>query len=253
PSIIAELTGITTIGNFRPRDIAVGGQGAPLVAFADHVLHADEPRPTGLLNLGSIANITVLTENFQDIVAFDLGPANMPIDFFAARDRIDGIDQDGSISKQGRVIRPLLDSLLALPYFKESPPKAAGYGEFGPDIIAKICQPYLGSSLPDLLCTAVEFSAVTLSSGLRNYVLPKHATLRHIQVSGGGIYNKTLIQRIGDLLPELSVKLLNDRYSDSKEALAFAVLAHTTLSGMPGNIPNATGANKSVILGEIAI
>jgi anhydro-N-acetylmuramic acid kinase len=253
PSIIAELTGITTIGNFRPRDIAVGGQGAPLVAFADYVLHIDEPKPTGLLNLGSIANITVLTENLQDTMAFDLGPANMPIDYFAARDCINGIDQDGSISQQGNVIYPLLEDLQASPYFEKCPPKAAGYGEFGPGLIAKICHPYLDRDLPDLLCTAVEFSAVTLSSGLRSYVLPIHPELKKIKVSGGGIYNKTLMRRIRQLLPELSIEPLNDRYADAKEALAFAILAHTTLSGMPGNVPNATGATKSVVLGEIAL
>jgi anhydro-N-acetylmuramic acid kinase len=253
PSLIAELTGITTVGNFRLRDIAVGGQGAPLVALADHVLNRDESRPTGLLNLGSIANITVLTKNFLDIIAFDLGPANMPIDYFAAMRSLNGIDENGSISMQGRVIAPLLNSLLQLSYFKESPPKAAGYGEFGPAILDKICQPYLKSPLPDLLCTAVEFSAQTISNGLHTYVLPSHPELKNIMVSGGGIYNNTLMQRIRDLLPDLVIEPLNDRYADAKEALAFAILAHTTLSGLPGNIPNATGATKAVILGEIAV
>ena len=254
PSIIAELTGITTVGNFRHRDIAAGGQGAPLVAFADHVLHQNEPRPTGLLNLGSIANITVLTESYLDIDAFDLGPANMPIDFFASMDEsLTGMDESGSVSMKGKVITQLLDEFLKIPYFNIAPPKAAGYGEFGPSVLTAISHPYRNRPLPDLLRTAVEFSAQTIYWGLNTYILPKHKRLKTIKVSGGGIYNKTLIKRICEFLPDISITPLNHQYADAKEALAFAVLAHTTLSGMPGNIPHATGANRAVILGEIAI
>lgn len=253
PSLIAELTGIATIGNFRMRDIAVDGQGAPLVAFADHVIHHNEVRPFALLNLGSIANITVLSEDFHRIEAFDLGPANMPIDFFATLCTESGIDESGKISAQGQVIEPLLDSFLCLSFFSQVPPKAAGYDEFGPDQLTSMSYLYRSHAPKDLLRTAVEFSARAISLGIQKHVRPNHPDLRTIKVSGGGIYNTTLVNRIRALLPEFTIVVMEDRYADAKEALAFAVLAHATLSGMPGNIPNATGATKSVILGEIAV
>jgi anhydro-N-acetylmuramic acid kinase len=246
PSIIAELTGIITIGNFRARDIAGGGRGAPLVSMADYVFYRGEG-PVALNNLGSISNVTVVTPKIEDMLAFDTGPANMPIDYFAK-----GVDLGGEFSSKGKVIQELLAELCRLDFFKQLPPKAAGYGEFGPEVLAKISFPYLNSRQEDLVRTAVEFSALTLANSYRSFVLPRYPTLKKAIFSGGGIYNLTLMNRIKALLPEIQIEVLNNNLADSKEALSFAILANETLSGRPGSLPAITGVLKPTILGELA-
>lgn len=253
PSLIAERTGLITIGNFRLRDIAVGGQGAPCVAFADYVLHRNEG-PVLLINFGSIANVTLIDGAFENIFAFDAGPANMPSDDFVARnDATRKMDVDGKLAAQGTIIKPLLDELLALSFFQTPPPRAAGYAEFGPVILGRVFEMYRHFPVSDLLRTAVEFSARTLARSIELYVLPRCPHLRIAKVSGGGVYNQTLMTRVRDLLPWLNIERLDRKFADAKEAMAFAILAHTTLNGEPGNVMGATGAKKAVVLGEIAV
>lgn len=256
PSIIAELTGILTVGNFRSRDIAAGGTGAPLVSLADYILFKNPSAPVAVHNLGSISNLTVVTPQLKDLLAFDTGPANVAIDFFARKvpGNNSGIDEDGQLSQGGKVIEELLLLLLNLPYFAKSPPKAAGYKEFGVEKVLQLAAPFLSIADPkDLLRTAVEFSAVTIEQAYRKFVFPKFPDLERSVFSGGGIYNSTLMKRLRELLPGLKIEILNDKFSDAKEAISFALLANETLSGRAGSFPSTTGAKGPVILGEIGL
>jgi anhydro-N-acetylmuramic acid kinase len=256
PSIIAEKTGIPTVANFRVRDMAVGGQGAPLIPLVDYVLYRNNHRTVALNNLGSISNTTIVTPSLEQVIAFDTGPANMPIDFFAGLvpDNHLGIDQDGKFSEKGRIVPSLLDEMVAIPFLARRPPKAAGYDEFGPVVRRRFSERYRDESPVNLVRTAVEFSAVSIADAYRKFVLPSH-NLEYIIFTGGGCYNRTLMRRIRELLPELEVRELNDEgkeLNDAKEALGFAILANETLSGRASNVPTATGAYKAVILGELA-
>ncbi|MGE0633592.1 MAG: anhydro-N-acetylmuramic acid kinase [Pseudobdellovibrionaceae bacterium] len=255
PSIIAELTGLLTIGNFRVRDIAAGGQGAPLVSLADYILFRDPKRPIALNNLGSISNVTVVTPDFNNMLAFDTGPANMVIDYYARLHpkNIEGYDRDGCYSKNGQCIPELLKVFVNLPFFFEPPPKAAGYDDFGPLFLDKASMNFKTMRSEDLMRTAVEFSAITLEQAYRNFVIPTYPDLKRIIFSGGGIYNRTLMNRLSELLPELKIETLSENLANSKEALAFAILANETLSGRAGSAPSLTGIRAPTVLGEIAV
>jgi anhydro-N-acetylmuramic acid kinase len=255
PSIIAALTGIITIGNFRVRDIALGGQGAPLVSLADYVLFRDPSQTIALHNLGSISNLTVVTPDPAEMFAFDTGPANMAIDFYARRLGADseGIDRDGAFSSKGRVIEPLLARMLSAEFFRLIPPKAAGFAEFGPVWLGEISKAFEKENQFDLIRTAVEFAAVTLADAYTQFVIPKCPTLQRLLFSGGGVYNRTLMGRIKELLPMFRIEIVDPEMADAKEALAFAILANETLSGRTGSLTGVTGARVAAILGEIAI
>jgi anhydro-N-acetylmuramic acid kinase len=255
PSIIAELTGITTIGNFRYRDVAAGGHGAPLVAYADYLLHATPGSVVVLNNLGSISNVTVVGSVAAETMAFDTGPANLIIDYFVRRltNGQQSYDRDGTTSSRGRVIDSMLKELLQNPYYAQMPPKAAGYQDFlGPQLDAML-QAVKGSQTSDIVMSAVELSAATIADAYRKFILPKWPRLEAAKFSGGGTRNPTLMRRIRELLPEVKIEVFDARYSDAKEAMAFAILANETLCGRPSNLPSATGAGRSVVLGEIAL
>jgi anhydro-N-acetylmuramic acid kinase len=254
PSLIAELTGISTVGNFRVRDIIAGGQGAPLVCMADYILFRRTDGVVFLNNLGSISNVTVVTENIDDMLAFDTGPANMAIDFFSrlVLGNGEGIDKGGQYSAQGSVVPSLLQDLMDSKFFDRKPPKSAGYQEFGPVRLAALAEKYKSQKIEDLIRTSVEFTALTLSQAYREFVLPKFPDPKKILFSGGGVHNQTLMKRIRELLPELSIEVFEDEFADAKEAICFAILAHQTLFGGSGNVISVTGANKAVVLGEVA-
>lgn len=257
-SLIAERTGILTVFNFREKDLAVGGTGAPLVPLVDYLLFREDHKVKALNNLGSISNLTLVAPHLDEVMAFDTGPANMPIDFYAAfiPGNPEGIDLDGRFSQQGKVVDALLNEFLKNPFFAKSPPKAAGYAEFGPVYLERLRVQFQNEDPMNLLRTAVEFSARTLADAYKNFIIPRFPQLSEIILTGGGAKNPTLVQRIRDLLPGISVQSLDDhdrRFSDAKEALAFAVLANETLSGRAGNVPQVTGASRAVVLGEIAL
>jgi anhydro-N-acetylmuramic acid kinase len=258
-SAIANLTGITTVSDFRPADIAQGGQGAPLVPLADYALYRHPKLGRVSHNIGGIANITVIPANARasDVFAFDTGPGNMLIDalvqhFTHGRQRY---DQDARLARQGHLHRELLAQLLRDPYFKLKPPKSTGREYFGALYVKKILA--LGRRYKlkpnDILHTVTVFTAASIADALHRFVLPKHK-MHQLIVSGGGAQNPLLVSQLAAFLPNVEVRSsLNFSVpTDAKEALAFAILAYETFHQRPSNIPTATGARGPAILGKIS-
>jgi len=259
PAIIAARTGITTVGDFRPADIALGGQGAPLVPYADYLLYRHPKLGRVSLNLGGIANITVLPRAAQpqQVFAFDTGPANMLIDALVAqftRGRL-RFDENARLSSQGRSIPALLDELLRDPYLKLAPPKSTGREYYGNAYLRKLLA--LGrryrAKPNDLIRAATIFTALSVVDALNRFVLPK-TKIRQLIVSGGGAHNPLILAQLSAALPDIEV-LPSGRLGvpeDAKEAFAFALIAYETFYQRPANLPSATGARGSAILGKIS-
>src|SRR5579863_7298689 len=250
PAIIAERTRVPVA------DIAAGGQGAPLVPLVDYLLLRDARQGVVALNIGGIANLTVIPANAKpdEVFGFDTGPGNMGIDALVNRftEGRKSYDAGGRWAASGKVIEPLLAPLLRLPFFRQHPPKTAGREEFGPRFVEKYFLRMTRARREDLLRTATELTAQTIVDAIRRFVLAKVAIQRLI-VSGGGARNPLLVRRLKAFLPELDVGPSDDcgLPVDAKEAIAFALLADRTLHGLPGNLPRVTGARRSVILGKI--
>jgi anhydro-N-acetylmuramic acid kinase len=259
PAIIAASTGITTVGDFRPADIALGGQGAPLVPYVDYLLYRHAKLGRVSLNLGGIANITVLPRAAkpQQVFAFDTGPANMLIDalvahFTRGRQRF---DKNAGLASQGRSIPALLDDLLRDPYLKVAPPKSTGREYYGHPYLKQILA--LGrrhrAKPDDLIRAATIFTALSVVDALNRFVLPKNK-IHQLVVSGGGAHNPLVLAQISAALP--GIEVLPSSHlgipEDAKEALAFALLAYETFHQRPANIPSATGARGPAILGKIS-
>ena len=258
-SIIAARTGITTIADFRPADIAQGGQGAPLVPYADYLLYRHPKLGRVSLNLGGIANITVIPANAKpsQVFAFDTGPANMLIDALVAhfthnRQRY---DKDARLAQQGRSIPALVDELMRDPYLKLAPPKSTGREYYGRTYVEKLLR--LGrrhkAKPNDLIRAATIFSALSIVDALNRFVVPK-TKIDQLIVSGGGAHNPVILSQLAALLP--SIEIVPSSYfgipEDAKEALAFALLAYETFHHRPSNLPSATGARRAAILGKIS-
>lgn len=259
PSVIAARTGVTAVGDFRPADIALGGQGAPLVPYADYLLYRHAKLGRVSLNLGGIANITVLPRACkpQQIFAFDTGPANMLIDALAShftrgRSRF---DRNAQLAAQGRSNRALLDELLRDPYLKVPPPKSTGREYYGQAYVKRILA--LGrrhrAKPNDLIRAATIFTALSVVDALNRFVLPK-TKVQQLIVSGGGARNPLILAQLSAALPGIEV-LPSSRLGipeDAKEAFAFALLAYETFRQRPSNLPSATGARGPAILGKIS-
>jgi len=259
PAIIAAHTGITTVGDFRPADIALGGQGAPLVPYADYLLYRQKKLGRVSLNLGGIANITVLPRAAKphQVFAFDTGPANMLIDalvshFTHGRRRF---DENARLASQGRSLPALLDDLLRDPYLKLAPPKSTGREYYGNAYVKKLLA--LGRRYRvkpnDLIRAATIFTALSVVDALNRFVLPK-TKINQLIVSGGGARNPLILAQLSAALPGIEV-LPSGRLGipeDAKEAFAFALLAYETFHQRPANLPSATGARGPAILGKIS-
>jgi len=258
PSTLATLLRVPVVGHFRQADMAMGGQGAPLVPYADWVLctAADEAR--GLLNLGGIANLTVLppAAGLADVQAFDTGPGNMVIDALAERLLGRPFDESGATAATGAIANGLLADLLTDPFFAQPPPRSTGRQAFGRAFVDALLSraEAMGIIAPaDLLATA---TALTAASVYQAYVRFIRATqpLDTLWLSGGGVHNAFLVQKLADAfapMPVRSVEVLGID-PDAKEALAFAVLAHETINGVPTNVPSATGASGPAVLGSVS-
>ncbi len=259
PAILAERTGVPVVANFRARDIAAGGEGAPLVPFVDYLLFRHPRRTRVALNIGGIANITVLPAGCppEAVVAFDTGPGNMVIDWLAheASGGKLNCDRGGKIAASGNVNRALLDGLMRDPYYRRQPPKSAGREQYGVEFIARLRQS--GAPLRDLIATATVLTAATIAMGIQSAV--RSAVQSGVVVpadliaSGGGTHNPQIMAHIAGFLPGVNISLSTDHGidADAKEAIAFAVLAHETWRRKPSNLPSATGAKRAVVLGSI--
>jgi anhydro-N-acetylmuramic acid kinase len=258
PAVIAARTGVTTIGDFRVADMATGGQGAPLVPFADWILYSHPKISRASLNLGGIANITVMPAGARatKVFAFDTGPANMLIDslvshFTKGRKRF---DRNAQIAMRGTCISSLLSELLQDPYLRLAPPKSTGREYFGRDFLAKLLAKgrTLHAAPEDLVRTATAFTALSVVDALNRFVFPK-TKIQEIIVSGGGTHNPVLMAQLEAALSPIKVMPSSQLGvpEDAKEALAFALIAYETWHRRAGNIPSATGARKPAILGKI--
>jgi anhydro-N-acetylmuramic acid kinase len=258
PTRIAAALGVPVVADFRRADLAEGGHGAPLVPLFDALVLRSAERGRALLNVGGISNVTVLPagSGTEGVFAFDTGPGNVLIDEFlrhATHGRL-SLDEDGRLAAQGRVDEELLDGFLEHPYFYEKPPKSTGREVFGAGFVALTLGEWgrSGERLEDMVATLTEFTVQSIVGSVREYVLPR-AEVHEVLVSGGGVHNGTLLQRLREELAELKVEPLDavGFSADAKEALAFAVLARETVLGRPGNIPAATGARRPVVLGHV--
>jgi anhydro-N-acetylmuramic acid kinase len=250
-AVLAERTGVPVVANFRARDIAAGGQGAPLVPLVDYLLFRHPRRTRVALNIGGIANITVIPAGAkpEQVIAFDTGPGNMAIDALA-REYSGGklrYDRGGRIAARAKVDRKLLDRLLADSYYRRKPPKSAGREQYGPEFVARM--KLSGAGLADLITTATVLTAATIAAGVR--LAAEGAT--ELIVSGGGAHNPVLLAHLAGFLPGVAIATSGD-YGidvDAKEAIAFAVLAWRSWHRRPGNLPSATGARRAVTLGHL--
>jgi anhydro-N-acetylmuramic acid kinase len=252
-AVVAERTGLWVISNFRERDIAAGGKGAPLVPLIDYLLFRDRRAGRVALNIGGIANITVIPAAAErgEIIAFDTGPGNMVIDALVVH--MTGgrqhYDRDGRIARKGNIHARLLDSMLGDPYFAFGPPKTAGREQFGRDFVNGLIA--TGLPLPDLVATASELTAQSIARAITTSV-SEGDNVREVIASGGGVHNRQIMKRLHELLPQF---ILNSSAGhgidpDAKEAIAFALLAYEFIQGRPGNLPSATGARHPALLGK---
>lgn len=255
-SLLAENTGVTTISDFRPRDMAAGGKGAPLIPYVDYLLFRDQRLGRVLLNLGGIANITSLpaSATIDQVKAFDTGPGNMVIDALVRRftNEATTYDANGSIAAGGQVIVPLLEKLLAQPFFSTPPPKTAGREQFGEGFVQQLLDHSKTSRFEDLVCTATELTARSVAAAVTRFVLPE-TSVGQLVVSGGGARNGFLMQRLQSGLPGAKVSSSDDLGipTAAKEAIGFAILANETLHLRASNVPAATGARRPVVLGKV--
>jgi anhydro-N-acetylmuramic acid kinase len=256
PSVIAGRTGITTVADFRPRDMAAGGEGAPLVPYADYILFSHNKITRAIQNTGGIANVTFLPRSCKpdDIVAFDTGPGNMVIDgivqlISGGRRRF---DSDGKVAAQGTVNKRLLDEILRHPFLKRHPPKSTGREEFGHAFSDRLYKKVKekGISDSDIVATVTAFTAKSIARAYNQFlpVMPDEVIL-----CGGGSRNNTLVEMLRSELPDAKM-LFTDDFGisvDAKEAISFAILAWATINGLTNNVPGVTGADRPVIMGKI--
>ena len=253
-SVISERTGINVVSNFRERDIAAGGKGAPLVPYLDYMLMRHRGRGRVAVNIGGIANLTAIPPNTSTdrVIAFDTGPGNMVIDQLITRITQGGqsYDRDGAMAASGVVDVKLLAKLLRDKYFRAKPPKSAGREQYGAEFVSKLLDTELSSE--DLVATATALTAESIALAVRNFVLPE-MRLDEVFVSGGGAHNTTLMAMLRKALDPLPVKESTEvgLDVDAKEAIAFAVMAYETAHLRPSNVPNATGAKRPVVLGKL--
>lgn len=257
PAVIAHETGIPTIADFRVADMAAGGQGAPLVSYPDYLLFRDSVKTVGLLNIGGIANLTVLPANcsLDAVLASDTGPGNMCIDA-VVREITDGserYDKAGARAAKGTSYQPLIDEWLKQAFFQLQPPKTTGREMFGDTFSTEClaaCRKH-GLADNDCVATLTDLTVQTIAHYIEQFVT-EQTPINTLYVSGGGVYNQIIMRRLGELLPDTAVAPVDNSgmLADAKEAIAFAILANEALHGQYGNLPSATGASVRKILGK---
>ena len=256
PAVIAERTGITTVADFRPRDVAAGGEGAPLVPYADYFLFRHRRLSRAVQNIGGIANVTFLPAGGrrEDILAFDTGPGNMMIDRIAYR--VTGgrasYDAGGRLAARGRVNERLLAELLRHPYLRRRPPKSTGRETFGVPYADAVYRRARSRRIfpRDILATITAFTARAIADAYHRF-LP--AMPDEVILCGGGAENRTLVRRLENELRPARIARMDEfgLSAQAKEAVSFAILAYETIRGAAASVPSATGARRAVILGKV--
>jgi anhydro-N-acetylmuramic acid kinase len=261
PAVIAQEVGAPVVSNFRPADIAAGGQGAPLVPLLDYVLFADAKRGRVLQNIGGIANLTAIPAGAgpEKLIAFDTGPGNMVMDALAQELFEKKFDANGVLAAQGRVLEPVLRAELRNSYYAMKPPRTAGREQFGREYAAQFlaaCR-RVSDRPEDALATATALTAETIVRSYAEFVRRRmgRGPVDYI-VSGGGARNATLMAMLAQRLEPMGCELAASGDFglpvEAKEAAAFALLAWQTWHGAPGNVPAATGATRPAVLGQIS-
>lgn len=256
PAILAERTGVTVVSDFRSRDMAAGGQGAPLAPYLDYILFNHRARGRIVLNIGGLANLTAIPADSppEAVVAFDTGPGNSLVDLAVAHftQGKNAFDQDGAWARAGNCSTPLLERLLVHPYFKLPPPKSLDREEFGRPFLTKVLE-WAGPVAPaDLVATLTQFTVRTVAAGILEHVT-QQGRYEEIILGGGGAQNPVIVEGLKAAFPRMSV-VSGDEYNmpaRAKEAVLVAFLANETMGGVCSNLPSATGARNPVLLGSI--
>ena len=257
PAVIAHETGIPTIADFRVADVAADGQGAPLVSYPDYLLFHDSVKTVGLLNIGGIANLTVLPANgtFDSVSAADTGPGNMCIDAVVSEitEGAEHYDKDGTRAAVGTVHQLLIGEWLKHPFFHLSPPKTTGREMFGHTYAMECLTDCREHKLSDNACiaTLTELTVQTIVGYIERFIIGQNP-IDTLYVSGGGVHNQTIMRRLSEVLTNTTVESVDNSgiSADAKEAIAFTILANEALHGNAGNLPSATGASVRKILGK---
>lgn len=252
-AVIAERTGIITIGDLRVRDVAAGGQGAPLVPYFDWVLLRHKRRGRCIQNIGGIGNVTYIPPNakWEDVFAFDTGPGNMIIDELAcmATNGRQNYDADGVLAAAGLVIPELLEKWMSDPYFNKRPPKTTGRERFGAQFARRARAGAPNAGVHDLIATATALTAESIARAYRDFIEPR-GPIHEVLLAGGGANNPTLLGMLRERLPKVAL----EKYpaSEAKEAMAMAMIANDSVAGLHTNIAGATGG-RPTILGKICL
>ncbi len=256
-AVVAARVGAPCVSDFRPADMAVGGKGAPLVPFLDYLFYRDSRVGRIVQNIGGIANLTAIPADAgpEKVIAFDTGPGNMVID--AVMERLFGkrFDRGGRVAASGTVDDGAIAKLMRTPFFREKPPKTAGREEFGREFVAKFVRLCGRTNKANVAATATAFTVRSIADAVQRFVL-RRARFAEMVVSGGGAKNPTLMGMLANELSTLGVALrTSDEFgipAEAKEAVAFALMAYETWHRRPSNVPSATGAKRSAVLGKIS-
>jgi anhydro-N-acetylmuramic acid kinase len=256
PAVIAARTGAVTVGDFRVADVAHGGEGAPLLPYADWLLFRAPGRVRALQNIGGIANVARVSDDREATFAFDNGPGNVMVDALmpAASNGAETIDRGGAWSARGRVQEDLVAELMRDDYLTKSPPKSTGRERYGAPATLAWAARHADRAPLDLLATAVAFAARAIADSYRRFLVPRGA-IDEVVVSGGGAHNATLMAELARQLSPIPVRAFAERGidADAKEAVAFALFAVQAIHAEPANVPSVTGARRPAILGKICL
>jgi anhydro-N-acetylmuramic acid kinase len=257
-AVLAARVGVPVVADFRPADMAAGGKGAPLVPFLDFLLYRDSRVGRIVQNIGGIANLTAIPAgaSLDQVLAFDTGPGNMLIDGVTERFFGKPYDRDGRIAGSGAVLDRVIGDVLHASYFRRKPPKTAGREEFGREFTKQFIRRCGQVSKRDIVATATALTVRSIADALRRFVVRRTGAYRDFIVSGGGASNPTLMAMLANELRSLGLQIRSsDEFglpSEAKESAAFALLAFQTWNRRPSNVPSATGAKRSAILGKIS-
>ncbi|MFG6147792.1 anhydro-N-acetylmuramic acid kinase [Halobacillus sp. B23F22_1] len=257
-SVLSEETGIAVVGDFRTADMAVGGQGAPLVSYLDYLMFGRDGKARALQNIGGIGNVTYIPSNgdVSCTLSFDTGPGNMVIDavVHSITNGKWSYDHEGKLARKGNIDKELLSQLMDHEYFQSPLPKTTGRELFGQSFAARMMEDFKHIAEEDLVTTVSEWTVESIVKGYRDFIEVDGVHLDEVIIGGGGSYNLYILERLQQKMQHLKVRTIDDFGvpSSFKEALAFAVMGYQTIIGKENQIPSATGAERSVIMGKIA-